>query len=91
MPSGGIFAFDELNQARGAGETLVLKQSLGLKNVKLKKFFFDPHVTFYGQEWYSFRSASIENKKILFSVYLFMSALEFRRASHNSSWCSMGR
>jgi len=50
VPLGGVIAFDELNQARGAGETLAFKQVLGIKNVKLRKFFFDPHVSYYVKE-----------------------------------------
>jgi hypothetical protein len=47
VPKGGIVAFDELNQFRWAGETKALNEVLGISNVELKKFDFDPHVSYF--------------------------------------------
>jgi hypothetical protein len=47
VPSGGIVAFDELNQSKWAGETRAFDEVVGIKNVKLKKFSFDPHVSYF--------------------------------------------
>lgn len=47
VPQGGIIAFDELNQFRWAGETKALDAILGITNVELKKFSFDPHVSYF--------------------------------------------
>ncbi|MBO68836.1 MAG: dTDP-6-deoxy-L-hexose 3-O-methyltransferase [Acidiferrobacteraceae bacterium] len=42
VPKGGIVAFDELNTKKWPGETIALKESLNLAQVKLQKFYFDP-------------------------------------------------
>jgi hypothetical protein len=47
VPIGGIVGFDELNQAKWAGETQALNDVLKISKVKLRKFDFDPHVTFF--------------------------------------------
>ncbi len=47
VPKGGIVAFDELNQFRWAGETKALHEVLGINNVELRKFEFDPHVSYF--------------------------------------------
>lgn len=47
VPSGGIVAFDELNQSKWEGETRAFNEIVGIKNVELKKFSFDPHVSYY--------------------------------------------
>ena len=47
VPIGGIVGFDELNQAKWAGETQALNDVLKISRVKLRKFDFDPHVTFF--------------------------------------------
>jgi hypothetical protein len=47
VPIGGIVGFDELNQSKWAGETRALNDVLRISTVKLKKFEFDPHVTFF--------------------------------------------
>jgi len=44
---GGIVAFDELNQAKWAGETVAFNEVVGIGNVILKKFGFDAHVSYY--------------------------------------------
>jgi hypothetical protein len=47
VPTGGIVAFDELNQSKWEGETRAFNEIVGIKNVELKKFSFDPHVSYY--------------------------------------------
>jgi hypothetical protein len=47
VPSGGIVAFDELNQSKWVGETRAFNEVIGIKNVELKKFSFCPHVSYY--------------------------------------------
>ena len=47
VPIGGIVAFDELNQYRWAGETKALNEIIGIKNVELRKFSFDAHVSYF--------------------------------------------
>ncbi|MBX7148441.1 TylF/MycF family methyltransferase [bacterium] len=42
IPKGGIVAFDEVNNASWPGETLALLETVGLKNVRLQKFVFEP-------------------------------------------------
>ncbi len=46
MSKGSIIAFDELNDPKWSGETLSLIKSFDLKKVKLKKFSFEPHLTY---------------------------------------------
>jgi hypothetical protein len=47
VPVGGIVAFDELNSYRDAGETTAFNEIIGIQNVELKKFPFDPHVSYF--------------------------------------------
>ena len=42
MPKGSVLAFDELNTKVFPGETIALLETLGIKNVRLKKTIFDP-------------------------------------------------
>jgi len=42
IPKGGIIAFDEVNNPDWPGETTALLETIGIKNVRLKKFSFDP-------------------------------------------------
>jgi hypothetical protein len=46
MPKGSILAFDELNTPSFPGETLALLETLGIKNVQLKKTIFDPYISY---------------------------------------------
>jgi hypothetical protein len=50
IPKGGVIGFDELNQKKWKGETIAFKEVLGTHNFKLKKFSFDPHVTYFVKE-----------------------------------------
>jgi len=50
IPKGGVIGFDELNQKKWKGETIALKEVLGIHNFRLKKFSFDPHVSYFIKE-----------------------------------------
>lgn len=47
---GGIIAFDELNCPEFPGETLALLETLGLSQVKLCRFTFDPYISYFVKE-----------------------------------------
>lgn len=47
VPKGGVVGFDEINQKRFPGETLALKEEITLSAVKMRRFFYDPHVSYY--------------------------------------------
>ena len=47
VPKGGVVGFDEINQKKWAGETIALKEKIVINDVKLERFFFDPHVSYY--------------------------------------------
>jgi hypothetical protein len=50
IPRGGIVAFDQLGQKKWPGETKALKEFLNISTLKLEKFSFDPHVTYFVKE-----------------------------------------
>ncbi len=50
IPKGGIVAFDELNCPEFPGETIALAESLGLGKVSLRRFPFDPYVSYFVRE-----------------------------------------
>ena len=47
IPRGGLVAFDQLGQSKWPGETTAMKEVLDLNRLKLQKFTFEPHVTFF--------------------------------------------
>lgn len=47
IPRGGIIAFDELNYEKCPGETIAVQEVLGIKNLKLKRFPFDPSMSYH--------------------------------------------
>lgn len=47
VPKGGIIAFDELNQRKWVGETVALKEYFDLNAITLRKFEFEPHVSYF--------------------------------------------
>lgn len=47
VPKGGLVGFDETNERKWAGETIALKEIIGLSNIKLKRFYFDAHVSYF--------------------------------------------
>lgn len=46
MPQGAMVVFDELNAKTFPGETLAVDEVLGLKNLKIERFPFDPYVSY---------------------------------------------
>ncbi len=46
MPKGAILAFDELGQKHWPGETLALADSLGVRNVRIQRFPFQPQISY---------------------------------------------
>jgi hypothetical protein len=44
---GGVIAFDELNCADFAGETTALLESFDLRQVELRRFPFDPYISYF--------------------------------------------
>ena len=47
MVKGGVVAFDELNCAEFAGETTALLESFDLRQVELKRFPYDPYISYF--------------------------------------------
>ena len=47
VPKGGVVAFDELAQKKWTGETIAFKEVCKTANIKLKKFYFEPHISYY--------------------------------------------
>lgn len=46
MPCGSIIAFDELDNPIWPGETLAVIESLGLRNLRLRRLEWDPYISF---------------------------------------------
>lgn len=44
---GGIVAFDELNCAEFPGETLAFLESIDLAQVELRRFPFEPYISYF--------------------------------------------
>jgi len=47
VPKGGVVGFDELNQKKWQGESIAMKEALNLSRISLRKFEFDPHVSYF--------------------------------------------
>ncbi len=47
VPRGGIVGFDELGQKKWQGETIAMKRHLSVNGVSLRRFAYDPHVTYF--------------------------------------------
>ena len=47
IPKGGIIAFDELNDKDSPGETVALKELLGLNNIRLKKYRYASRISYF--------------------------------------------
>lgn len=47
MVKGGIVAFDELNCAEFPGETVALLETLGIPHAELRRFPFDPYISYF--------------------------------------------
>jgi len=46
MPKGAVIAFDEIHNPNWAGETQALLDTLGVRDLQLKSFSFEPHVSY---------------------------------------------
>jgi Macrocin-O-methyltransferase (TylF) len=46
MPRGAAIVFDELNNASWPGETLAVLEVYGLRNLRIERFPFEPHVSY---------------------------------------------
>jgi hypothetical protein len=46
MPKGAIVAFDELNAEIFPGETAALQKAIGISNLRIERFSFDPYISF---------------------------------------------
>ncbi len=46
MPKGAVIAFDELNQKSWPGETLAVLDSVGLRNLRLRRFPHQPQISY---------------------------------------------
>lgn len=46
IPRGGIVAFDELDNATWPGETVAVMDAIGIPNLRLERFEFDPYISF---------------------------------------------
>ena len=46
MGKGSVIGFDELNAQTFPGETLAAEEALGLRNLKLERFPFDPYISY---------------------------------------------
>jgi hypothetical protein len=46
MPKGAIIAFDELNQKQWPGETLAVLDSVGIRNLRIRRFPFTPQISY---------------------------------------------
>ena len=47
IPTGGIVVFDEIGNERWVGETLAFKEFFKDKKIKLKKFEFEPWISYF--------------------------------------------
>jgi hypothetical protein len=46
MPKGAIIAFDELNQKQWPGETLAVLDTIGIRNLHIRRFPFTPQISY---------------------------------------------
>jgi hypothetical protein len=46
MPKGAVLAFDELGQAQWPGETVAVMETIGLRNLKIRRFPFTPQLSY---------------------------------------------
>jgi hypothetical protein len=46
MPRGAILAFDELDNPMWPGETLALLETIGVRNLELRRFEWDPYISY---------------------------------------------
>jgi hypothetical protein len=46
MPKGAVIAFDELNQKQWPGETLAVLDTVGIRNLRIRRFPFTPQISY---------------------------------------------
>jgi len=46
IPKGGIIAFDELNDPAWPGETLAVLKTIGIDNIRIQRFQFEPNISY---------------------------------------------
>jgi hypothetical protein len=46
MPKGSIIAFDELNDRGFPGETLAVLETVGLRNLRIERFYYDTKISY---------------------------------------------
>jgi hypothetical protein len=46
MPKGSVIAFDELNDKRRPGETVAMLESMDVRSLEIKKFTWEPHISY---------------------------------------------
>lgn len=46
MPKGAVIAFDELNQKQWPGETLAVMDTIGIDSLEIKRFDFNPQISY---------------------------------------------
>ena len=44
---GGVVAFDELAQKKWEGETIAFKERLAVNQIRLRRFYFEPHISYF--------------------------------------------
>ena len=50
VPKGGLIVFDQINIKEWSGETIAVKEVLGIKNLRLKRFNYHPQLSYYVKE-----------------------------------------
>ncbi|MEZ6128500.1 MAG: TylF/MycF/NovP-related O-methyltransferase [Planctomycetaceae bacterium] len=50
MPKGAVLAFDELNQKQWPGETMAVLDSIGIGQLRIERFEFNPQISFAVKE-----------------------------------------
>jgi Macrocin-O-methyltransferase (TylF) len=46
MPRGSVIAFDQLNQSHWPGETMAVYETIGIRNLRIERFPFQPQISF---------------------------------------------
>ena len=46
MPKGSVIVFDELNEEAFPGETLAVLETIGVRNLRIQRFAFEPRISY---------------------------------------------
>jgi hypothetical protein len=46
MPKGALIAFDQLGMKQWPGETLALLETVGIRNLRIERFAFQPQISY---------------------------------------------